>query len=792
MSMFRIYTLILSLLTLPFFLKAQWEEHYSYNGPTFSGACSGGAYVGNSTAFFKYSTDDLTLSTFSKNNCLSSVGISAIYYTDGLFFVGYTNGSIDIIDEESLVTHTITDLKEAENITIKSVNAFCKSGSRLYCAFSSGLLEINLAKYETKGYYRMSNNSLVAYDVTLFNDSIYVATSQGIKSSSLNTPVMEDTKQWLDVASNKSVFCSLKIINDHLYAVQGTKGNNCTLYRVDSNNKLSKIRAVSSFRGIDSEGESVIIASQTAIAIVDTSDISANTASISKFAITKDGETSTVTPNLRSVSLLSKDIILCADVSQGMVISDIRGNAERHLPQGPANSYAFELLHSNGTLYVSYGGLDPAYNNLNRTAGVHILNDGVWANYTTSGRDLIRLCADPNRPDSVYVSAWGTGVLKLDKNGIVKRYNEYNSTLEDIFAPNRGYNRCGAIAYDNDGNLYVANAETAVGIKVKLADGTWTKGLSYIPTNKQHSTTQMICTSNGNMWLSIPRTDYNGLMVFNVNGTPEDDSDDSYRCTGAVNNPDDAFLGRLPIVDQDGEEIPTKFYALAEDRNGIIWIGTSDGIYRCSQNDIILKDVSRTQYFEHVKVPRNDGTNLADYLLGGVNVSAILVDPDNRKWIGTATSGLYLVSADGLETLEHFTAENSPLPDNQINSLAFDEKTGKLYISSGTVGIVAYQTDSKSTEEKSDEDINLMIYPNPVLPSFSGDLTIEGLPDNVDVRISDVQGRLVYNGKPSNGTVYWNLARFGYGPRVATGIYIVWVQSSDGKQKAVGKISVVK
>lgn len=790
--MLRVFILILSLLAAPITILAQWEEYYSYNGIIYGGVCADGAYVGNSRAFYKYNTEDFTISKFSKNNCLTSIGISQVKYADGLFFVGYTDGGIDIVDEETLSTRTISDLRDADHINLKTISSFYKHGSKLYCTFESGLLEINTLKNETKSYYKMLEQAPRANDVVVYNDSLYVATSEGLLVASATSGILEDVKQWKRVAGSTSAYIKLTIINGKLYAISGSAGNTCTMYQILSNDKVKKIRSISKYRGVSTKKNNVVFASQTSIAISDTSDIKVNKSTISKYSITIDGEISEVTPNIRSISFITDEVMVCADATRGMVIVDVDGNAERHNPNGPANAYAFELKHSNGVLYASYGGLDPAYNNLSRTAGVHIYKDGEWNSYTTTGRDLTRLCADPNRPDSVYVSAWGTGILKLSPEGFVVRYDEYNSSLEDIFNPGKGYNRCGAIAYDNDGNLYVGNASVAIGIKVKLADGTWTKGLSYVPTNTLHSTTRMVCTSNGNMWLTIPRTDFMGLMVFNVNGTPEDDSDDTYRCTGDVVNKDGGFLGRLPLVDQDGDGLPTLFNEVVEDKNGVIWMGTADGIYRCSQNDIILKDVSKVQYFEHVKVPRNDGSNLADYLLGGVNVTNILVDSENRKWVGTEMSGLYLISADGMQTIKHFTAENSPLPSNQINSLAMDESTGKLYISAGSYGIVSYQTDAKTETKSSEEDIDLKIYPNPVLPTFVGDVTIEGLPSEVDVRISDVQGRLVYSGKPVNGTLYWNLSRFGYGPRVATGVYLVWVQTLDGKQKAVGKIAVVK
>ncbi len=787
----RIITILIALFIVPSAIMAQWEEHFTYSNCTYGGICKDGVFAGNTLDFFKYDPSELTISKYSKVNYLSSVNIATVSYSDGVYLVGYSDGLIDIIDEKDNTTNSIVDLKTTNNLSLKSINALYKHGNSLYCAFESGLLEINIAKKETKGYYRLSSQLTAAKDVLAHNGSIYVATSRGIMTASLNSSVLEDTRKWDIVSNNTSAFCKLMIANDKIYAAQGTIGGTCVIYRINDDNTLSKIRSVSSFRGMDTYKNQVVFASQTNLAISDIDNLSSNISTVSKYTFSEDGVQTSVTPNIRSVSIIKENMFLCADASNGMVITDAERNAERHLPNAPSNSYVYDIKSSNGVLYASFGGWDSANNNLNRTAGVHIYNDGEWNSYTTSGRDLIHIATDPNRPDSVYVSAWGTGVLKLEHDGIKIRYNEHNSPLEDIFAPDRGYNRCSALAYDNESNLYVTNAEVSIGIKIKLADGTWTEGVSYVPTDFQHSTKQLICTKNGNMWLVIPRTNYRGLMVFNINHTPEIQSDDMYRTTVTISEPEPTYMGKLPLLDQDGKEISALFNTVAEDKNGIIWMGTTDGIFRCSQNDVILKDPARVQHFEHVKVPRNDGTNSADYLLAGANVSCILVDTDNRKWVGTESDGLYLISSDGMKMLEHFTADNSPLPSNQINALTIDENTGKLYISSGSYGIVAYQTEvHQGTEGK--ETINIKIYPNPITPSFTGDVTIEGLPEDSDVRISDVQGRLVYNSKSNDGAVYWNLARFGYGARVATGVYIVWIQTLDGEQKAVGKIVVVK
>jgi ligand-binding sensor domain-containing protein len=71
--------------------------------------------------------------------------------------------------------------------------------------------------------------------------------------------------------------------------------------------------------------------------------------------------------------------------------------------------------------------------------------------------------------------------------------------------------------------------------------------------------------------------------------------------------------------------------------------------------------------------------NLAQELLFEQFITDIAVDGANNKWIGTADSGLFLVSPNGQETKYHFTINNSPLPSNVINDVV-NNLTGEVFI----------------------------------------------------------------------------------------------------------------
>ena len=189
-----------------------------------------------------------------------------------------------------------------------------------------------------------------------------------------------------------------------------------------------------------------------------------------------------------------------------------------------------------------------------------------------------------------------------------------------------------------------------------------------------------------------------------------------------------------------------------------------------------------------MKVPRNDGTNFADYLLDGIPVSAIAVDGANRKWLGTYGSGLYLVSPDGTEILEHFTDENSPLLSNTINSLAINSETGVLMIGTD-VGLCSYESRVTAPEPSLNKS-RIRVYPNPVRPEYSGNVVLTGLTSDADIKVVSTGGQVVAGGTSSGGSYIWD-CRDLYGRRVSSGVYYFMISTSTASQGAVAKVVVL-
>jgi hypothetical protein len=78
-------------------------------------------------------------------------------------------------------------------------------------------------------------------------------------------------------------------------------------------------------------------------------------------------------------------------------------------------------------------------------------------------------------------------------------------------------------------------------------------------------------------------------------------------------------------------------------------------------------------------------------------------------------------------------------------------------------------------------------FPDPVPHDYSGPIAIKNLVLNADVKITTVNGELVYHTTALGGQAIWNGNNFD-GKRVQTGVYLIFCASPDGSQTLVSKL----
>lgn len=320
--------------------------------------------------------------------------------------------------------------------------------------------------------------------------------------------------------------------------------------------------------------------------------------------------------------------------------------------------------------------------------------------------------------------------------------------------------------YDEQGNLWVLACYSNEVLKVLKKDGSW---LSYDAgsSTKNRFTQKLVLDYNGNKWFAVEGV---GLVGYKDNNTLDDPSDDKRIILNKGEN-----SGALPS---------TNVTAIAADFNNRIWIGTDEGFAILYASNTAF-DASPGQYnAQRIKVQFEGNV---EFLLGSTAITAIEVDGGNRKWLGTANTGLFLLSADGTSVEQHFTRENSPLISNAISDLKFNHQTGELFIITDQ-GLVSYRADA-SYEDPS--LANVKVFPNPARPSDKGWITIQGILFDSDVRITNAAGKLVYKTRSNGGTAVWD-GNDVDGNRVETGVYLIWTASNTTKGRYIGKVLVIK
>ncbi len=378
-------------------------------------------------------------------------------------------------------------------------------------------------------------------------------------------------------------------------------------------------------------------------------------------------------------------------------------------------------------------------------------------------------------PNTKYIATAWDGIYKITNGEYVGFYNNSNTNITSYYGANSF-----SAAFDNGGNLWV---------------GSYAEGLSVLPADKVRLEPSEITTDD---WLNIETSGYIGQaqqqilvckksnMIFATRRSGEGIVLLAYDTKGTYNDfSDDKFYAWKGLVDQDGKTYHDGYsVSLMEDRNGRVWFGTNKGIFVIN-NPSKATDPSMT--VTHVKIPRNDGTNTAEYLLDGEIVYSISEDNLGRKWIGAERSGLVCLNAAGNEILATYNTDNSPLPDNRVISVWVNNANNDVFV--GTrYGLLKLRASEESATNNFDD---IYAYPNPVRPEYSGNIHIKGLMANSLVKIADAAGNVVNQGRAENGEYQWSGLDYS-GSRVKSGVYFVFAsQNTDGTTAAVTKILIM-
>ena len=444
-------------------------------------------------------------------------------------------------------------------------------------------------------------------------------------------------------------------------------------------------------------------------------------------------------------------------------------------PGGPQYNFFGFLRFDNNRLYTCDG------NTSDIPATIQILQDNDWETYQTdniseqTGIKFVNIyCIDYDPQDINHIfAAVRSGLYEFQDGKFVKHYNSDNSPIESYNGKSKNSQLVTGLKFDKSGSLWMLNSIASTQSVIE-----YTKSGEFI----SHSVPTLMKYEGGksNVNLSHIIIDSQGYLWFVNNNwvLPA-----LYR----YDTRDDSIIEYSYFVNQDGTAISGLYgvTSVTEDKDGNMWVGTDVGPFMLEKSQIEAEN----PYFTQVKIPRNDGTNYADYLLNKISITDICIDDGNRKWIGTPRDGVYLISADNLTQVQHFTKENSPLLSNHIKCMTINSKSGEVFFGTEK-GLCSFISDATIINEEMTTD-NVWAYPNPVTPDYSGLITIIGLSFNADVKIVSSNGALIAEGRSNGGSFTWD-GKDKSGNRVASGIYMVETATSEGKKGTVCKIAIIK
>lgn len=775
-----IYTLLLIL--VPFYVAiastGNWKVYNCYNTYLQLEEFHGLLYVRSGNAVFYTEPEADTANSFTRLDGLSSSRIQFISKSeeaDALAFI-HQDGIIDIMNSDEKIT-SIFDLKNKTIAGNKTINHVTISGDKLYLACGFGFVEVNLRTYLITNYHFTSSECEFAFS---FEGGIYYALAKGGLWRA-------DDSQNLAIESNWQKISEDKIQDVTVFTTEGSQ--NCWV--VDQNKDIHILNPDGSYKKTSSRkcyehlkasgkyvfskgwGFDIIKADNQEISYVQQAPFSA----------------------CRDYYSVSDSIIYAVHPEKGLLKLRIEFNNRNHAgitQLSESNNYfeiagsqISELAYSNGILagISGYKMYSSGYTDMYLTnASVSYLQEAEWTHISEQDilqkplaskefRGLTNIAADPLVRHRFYVGTLTTGLYQFDADSLSKH-----------FFPNE---RITAVNCDEEGNLWAAKAFNDITVfSYNKSKDQWIA--HFLPGFEQQP----------NIGRMIVQANEPHRLIWVLNNYPYQHSRIGilYNPSGAESSNNDQSAYITTLLDQDGNQYSllntiSTVYDLCEDKDGAIWLLTNIGPF-------VIEDVVNT--FNHaqknagiglvkrVKVPRNDGTNLADYLLSTSQCTAMAVDQYNRKWIGTMNEGVYLLSADGIREIAHFTSDNAPLHSNSITSLVYDEENNRLFIACEG-GIVIYHAD----EVNPSEDFSaLHCFPNPLRPDYYGDVEILGLMEHTQVSITDTAGNLIWKTFCEDGNTSWN-GRDNSGVRVAPGVYLIHAISKDSSKGEIIKLLVL-
>ncbi|WP_299128569.1 two-component regulator propeller domain-containing protein [uncultured Winogradskyella sp.] len=791
----KLLIIIVLVIALPLRMSSQdfstlWQAHFSYRDIVDVVEGEDKIYAAAQNAVFKYDVATGNIETITTVEGLSGEQITTIAYSKAFQYliIGYQTGLIEVYSETDGSVLSIVDILEKQNITPinKRINHFFENEGLVYISSDFGISVYDLQGLEFGDTYFLGNGGeqISVKQVSVLNGTIYAAclNNNGIKSGSINNPNLIDFAQWQTLITGD--FFTIDAVGDKLYSVR----SNRVLYEIDG----ATLNTLFTFPVLPSDSEVVennyIVSTTNNVYLYDET-----IQLINSFQPNTDFNTVFTSATLlnNTIYIGSRDFgVLQSAVTDNTFYTEIK-------PNGPLFNEVFRIDAETDVVWTSFGDYTESFNPAPfRSRGLSYLREDEWFSIpfdsVFGARNLSEISTNPFNPRQLFVSSCQDGILELGDFEPIILYNEDNSGLESLIlpgSPDFTSIRVTASAFDRNGLLWSLTARSPNPLKSYNPNtGNW-QGYDFSEIIEDDLTDEfgfydIAIDNNGTKWIGGY---FKGLYAYNES---------------QLDNP-------IKTLSSEEQNLPfPRVTALEIDSRNQLWVGTFQGLRVLFNTAGFFDDPNPTL---RSIIILEDG--IPKELLEGQTISDIEADGSNNKWVGTVDSGVFYFSPDGQNTIYHFTTDNSPLPSNRISDISIDPNNGEVYIAT-TKGMLSFNAGGSRPEDTLE---NAYAYPNPVRPEYDilgfNDLNdinkgikISGLTENVNIKITDIEGNLVaeaqsninlrsssanYNFAIDGGTAIWNGKNLANSV-VRTGVYLAMISDLDSFETKVIKILVVR
>lgn len=704
-----------------------WRTHLNYSKARIAAAAGDKIFCSTGYSVFFVDNTDGSIGKMTKQDGLNDLSITAIGYhpQSGIVVMGSSKGNIDLIDHNKI--YNIDDIVKSGVPGSRRINHISFSDDHCYVSTDFGVPVIDLERAEIRETYfpGINGDPLQILGSVVLNDTLYLATQNGILAGAINDQVnLIDFRNWRIVeALPGSKYISIVTDGENLYTATGG-----LLYQYENfewrNAPLNTIGEINSLSPID---KGILICDQGRVARIDDSG--------GIEYIDHD-----FIANPQSAVQDENGVLWIADLNSGLV-SNASGTFFNLTPKGPAHNIITRLA-AQGDSIVAVSGIVSESSIHGEGEGFYIFKKGEWANYQAAGNTgpLIDIAANGRK---IYFASFGDGLMEWDGTRLQTiDLEETTLTSGDI----------SALAVDNEGTLWMIANNQDPSLHSLKADNSWA---AYSPGISQFSLANiLLVNSNGDKWMGSGKSGA-GIVVYN------EGKNQSRLLTTQQG------MGGLPSLNVND---------LAVDHSGLIWAATDKGVAYYTNPANAISNAPIDAF-----IPVYEGRRLFQ----GVNITAIAVDPGNRKWIG-ANDGVWLFNETADELIHHFNTTNSLLPSDAILDIAVNEVSGEVFIATEG-GLASYRESATAAFVRHNQ---VKIFPNPVEPGFTGLVGITGLVGNAQIKITDISGNLIWQSRALGGGISWDVRDY-TGKRPKAGVYLVYSSNDDGSETFVGKIAVI-